>query len=70
MGRTACTEPQCLYKGTLYLTFIFPCRHKPSITELMTLFVRHLPVAIISSEAARKAKNRKANPAAAPVKLC
>ena len=19
MGRTACTEPQCLYKGTLYL---------------------------------------------------
>ena len=23
MGRTACTEPQCLYKGALYLTFIF-----------------------------------------------
>ena len=22
MGRTACTEPQCLYKGALYLTFI------------------------------------------------
>jgi len=22
MGRTACTEPQCLYKGDLYLTFI------------------------------------------------
>jgi hypothetical protein len=21
MGRTACTEPQCLYKGALYLTF-------------------------------------------------
>ena len=21
MGRTACTEPQCLYNGTLYLTF-------------------------------------------------
>jgi len=21
MGRTACTEPQCLYKGTLYLAF-------------------------------------------------
>jgi len=21
MGRTACTEPQCLYKGDLYLTF-------------------------------------------------
>jgi len=23
MGRTACTEPQCLYKGALYLTFSF-----------------------------------------------
>jgi len=22
MGRTACTEPQCLYKGALYLTTI------------------------------------------------
>jgi hypothetical protein len=22
MGRTACTEPQCLYKGALYLTYI------------------------------------------------
>jgi hypothetical protein len=21
MGRAACTEPQCLYKGALYLTF-------------------------------------------------
>jgi len=21
MGRTACTGPQCLYKGALYLTF-------------------------------------------------
>ena len=24
MGRTACTEPQCLYKGALYLT-LFNC---------------------------------------------
>jgi len=22
MGRTACTEPQCLYKGTLYFTLL------------------------------------------------
>jgi len=22
MGRTACTEPQCQYKGTLYLTYL------------------------------------------------
>jgi hypothetical protein len=24
MGRTACTEPQCLYKGALYLYLILP----------------------------------------------
>jgi hypothetical protein len=23
MGRTACTEPQCLYKGDLYLYFYY-----------------------------------------------
>jgi len=23
MGHAACTEPQCLYKGALYLTFTF-----------------------------------------------
>ena len=28
MGRTACTEPQCLYKGDLYLFFIFPFRDR------------------------------------------
>jgi hypothetical protein len=26
MGRTACTEPQCLYKGALYL-FTYQCGH-------------------------------------------
>jgi len=25
MGRTVCTEPQCLYKGTLYLLIISDC---------------------------------------------
>ena len=25
MGRTACTEPQCLYKGALYLTYCKSC---------------------------------------------
>ena len=24
MGRTACTEPQCLYEGALYYFFTFP----------------------------------------------
>ena len=27
MGRTACTEPQCLYKGALYLSFIIRVSH-------------------------------------------
>ena len=32
MGRTVCTQSQCLYKGELYLTFyktcfLFPCMH-------------------------------------------
>jgi hypothetical protein len=26
MGRTACTEPQCLYKGALYLYLTFEIR--------------------------------------------
>ena len=25
MGRTACTEPQCLYKGDLYLFILLLC---------------------------------------------
>jgi len=29
MGRTACTEPQCLYKGALYL-FTFPTCFGPN----------------------------------------
>jgi len=28
MGRTACTEPQCLYKGDLYLFTIYHSRKK------------------------------------------
>ena len=32
MDRTACTEPQCLYKGALYLFFFFYCG-----TTVMTL---------------------------------
>ena len=27
MGRTACTEPQCLYNGALYLYLIYVCIH-------------------------------------------
>ena len=34
MGRTACTEPQCLYKGDLYLYLQLLCR-LPNISELI-----------------------------------
>jgi hypothetical protein len=33
MGRTACTEPQCLYKGDLYLTFIPFIKKKANTVE-------------------------------------
>ena len=44
MGRTACTEPQCLYKGDLYL---FCLQHTPRLprhgrTAVITAFVRNL----------------------------
>jgi len=32
MGRTACTEPQCLYKGALYLFYLLyrECSYQPT----------------------------------------
>ena len=35
MGRTACTEPQCLYKGALYL-FIAPPPQRQSVNAVWT----------------------------------
>ena len=35
MGRTACTEPQCLYKGALYLIFVVRHRKKQSFFCLL-----------------------------------
>jgi len=29
MGRTACTEPQCLYKGDLYLYLYYSLHNNP-----------------------------------------
>jgi len=40
MGRTACTEPQCLYKGALYLYFIYHHHHNISVMELGHLLTR------------------------------
>ena len=34
MGRTACTEPQCLYKGDLCLYLTFYSRQHPRLTAL------------------------------------
>ena len=33
MGRTACTEPQCLYKGELYLFYFFTTKNGPWTPE-------------------------------------
>jgi len=38
MGRTACTEPQCLYKGDLYLYFYQP--DTPKINSIVGLPVQ------------------------------
>jgi hypothetical protein len=37
MGRTACTEPQCLYNGALYLYFYGPVvQYAPSAETIRT----------------------------------
>jgi hypothetical protein len=41
MGRTACTEPQCLYKGALYLTvelYLYPPMGRTACTEPQCLY--------------------------------
>ena len=38
MGRTACTEPQCLYKGDLYLHFFTTATIKVAWTRLIVTF--------------------------------
>jgi len=52
MGSTACTEPQCLYKGALYLLLYMFRTVFPSIIRSSTLYiqqqvyVRQIPVAV------------------------
>ena len=37
MGRTACTEPQCLYKGDLYLyLYRQTLQHSPALNRIAT----------------------------------
>jgi len=35
MGRTTCTEPQCLYKGVLYLTIVGHTVNPPHLRNTM-----------------------------------
>jgi len=39
MGRTACTEPQCLYKGALYLTFCVTVSYSIQYNNMLYRFV-------------------------------
>ena len=39
MGRTACTEPQCLYKGAIYLLF-FNIKHPLGLKVLSELCLK------------------------------
>ena len=45
MGRTACTEPQCLYKGALYLITFYQMSellhiYKGQVTKLCVVILR------------------------------
>jgi len=62
MGRTACTEPQCLYKGALYLDSYVTLRPEVDSSKLVTslgnfkqLFFSYLSFLLIhlNSERAR-----------------
>ena len=48
MGRTACTEPQCLYKGALYLLLLRNKYHKPKPKLSNTQSNAWLPIATYS----------------------
>ena len=39
MGRTACTEPQCLYKGDLYLYIDLVCGSEQKRTTAVSVTV-------------------------------
>jgi len=44
MGRTACTEPQCLYKGDLYLFFISPYIWRSFFLYILGYIVMYLTI--------------------------
>jgi len=44
MGRTVCTEPQCLYKGALYLCMILcSCQNSLKLDSLLVFFKLFVP---------------------------
>jgi hypothetical protein len=42
MGHMACTEPRCLYKGALYLTFLHYCT-----TSVHIYHVRYVVLTVV-----------------------
>jgi hypothetical protein len=61
MGRTACTEPQCLYKGALYLFYILiMClitevkREGREMEQLTPYIYKHIHSAAFAWEILRK----------------
>ena len=50
MGRMACTEPQYLYKGALYLTLFIGYCEKLALTGLSHLIHRILQLNVIPSD--------------------
>ena len=40
MGRTACTEPQCLYEGALYFILLVAIDHEPNSYFCIAIFFK------------------------------
>jgi hypothetical protein len=52
MGRTACTEPQCLYKGALYLYLNIRCVFCPELAAYEFSFILKMEAAASSEQLA------------------
>jgi len=44
MGRTACTEPQCLYKGALYLYLLATLGNECELCEFWNYRIFFIPL--------------------------
>jgi len=63
MGRTACTEPQCLYKGDLYLYFLQTHRAKTEAgSSVRTAFSLFVKISLYSNKVPFNPLNSELNP--------